>query len=190
MSKFVMLSVSPKWCELIANRKKTIEVRKSRPKIATPFKCYIYCTKDRGLTFYRGRRYCYADDHSHNAFDVPGNGTIIGKFVCDRISPIYVLDNGSIRYWNYEHIDQACLSYGDLAAYIGGVGKRGFGWHISDLKIYDNPRELREFKKIKRDCFYADLGLAKRECLDCKNSGCFLERPPQSWCYAEELNDG
>lgn len=65
------------------------------------------------------------------------------------------------------------------------IGKWLYGWHISDLKIYDKPRELREFKKSNRDCFYADLGLAKRDCPDCKNSGCFLERPPQSWCYVE-----
>ena len=43
--KSVLISIKPKWCELIANGKKTVEVRKSRPKIETPFKCYIYCTK-------------------------------------------------------------------------------------------------------------------------------------------------
>ena len=44
MSKAVMLSIRPKWCEKIASGKKTIEVRKTRPKLETPFKCYIYCT--------------------------------------------------------------------------------------------------------------------------------------------------
>lgn len=85
MSKAVLISIRPKWCELIANGKKTVEVRKSRPKLHTPFKCYIYCTKDRHLTFCRGKRYCYADDHTHNAFDITCNGTIIGEFVCDSI---------------------------------------------------------------------------------------------------------
>ncbi len=46
MSKAVMLSVRPKWCEKIASGEKTIEVRKTRPKLETPFKCYIYCTID------------------------------------------------------------------------------------------------------------------------------------------------
>lgn len=50
MSKAVMISIKPQWCELIAKKQKTIEVRKTRPKIKTPFKCYIYETK--GL--YRG----------------------------------------------------------------------------------------------------------------------------------------
>jgi len=40
--KSVILSIQPKWCELIASGRKTIEVRKTRPQIDTPFKCYIY----------------------------------------------------------------------------------------------------------------------------------------------------
>ena len=43
--KAVLISIQPKWCELISNGKKTIEVRKTRPMLETPFKCYIYCTK-------------------------------------------------------------------------------------------------------------------------------------------------
>lgn len=44
MSKAVLLSIRPKWCEKIANGEKIVEVRKTRPKMNTPFKCYIYCT--------------------------------------------------------------------------------------------------------------------------------------------------
>lgn len=44
MSKAVMLSIRPRWVQKIANGKKTIEVRKTKPKLETPFKCYIYCT--------------------------------------------------------------------------------------------------------------------------------------------------
>ncbi len=44
MSKAVLISIQPKYCELIASGKKTIDVRKTRPKLETPFKCYIYCT--------------------------------------------------------------------------------------------------------------------------------------------------
>jgi len=65
----VILSVRPQWCELIANGQKTVEVRKNRPKIPTPFKCYIYCTKG-NLTFWDSHAlmapYRYVDDHSHN----------------------------------------------------------------------------------------------------------------------------
>ena len=44
MSKAVLISIRPKWVEKIVNGEKTIEVRKTRPKMNTPFKCYIYCT--------------------------------------------------------------------------------------------------------------------------------------------------
>ena len=51
--KSVLISIQPKWCELIASGKKTVEVRKTKPKLETPFKCYIYCTqgelKDLGI---------------------------------------------------------------------------------------------------------------------------------------------
>ena len=44
MKKAVIISIRPKWCQMIASGEKTIEVRKNRPKLDTPFKCYIYCT--------------------------------------------------------------------------------------------------------------------------------------------------
>ena len=53
MSKAVMLSIRPKWVEKIANGEKTIEVRKTRPKLDTPFKCYIYCTLQGCNEFFR-----------------------------------------------------------------------------------------------------------------------------------------
>lgn len=43
--KAVLISINPLWCELIGNGEKTIEVRKNRPKLKTPFKVFIYCTK-------------------------------------------------------------------------------------------------------------------------------------------------
>lgn len=161
MSKAIMLSIRSKWCEKIASGEKTIEVRKTRPKLDTPFKVYIYCTQ------------------SGVALGVWGKqGKVIGEFTCDRIYWLAPLNHAP------EDVEQqACLTREEIVRYLKGAG---CGWHISDLKIYDKPRELREFKKSNRDCFYADLGLAKRDCPDCKNSGCFLERPPQSWCYVEE----
>lgn len=165
MSKAVMLSIRPKFCEKIASGEKTIEVRKTRPKLDTPFKCYIYCTQSGVALGAWGKR-----------------GKVIGEFTCDRIYWLAPLNHAP------EDVEQqACLTREEIVNYLKGTG---YGWHISDLKIYDKPRELREFKKSNRDCFYADLGLAKRDCPDCKDPGCFLERPPQSWCYVEAMQDG
>lgn len=179
MCKAVMISIRPKWCEKIIIGEKTIEVRKNRPNMETPFKCYIYCTKPK----YEHEDFIRTDYPKPQFY---GGGKVIGEFTCDRIFPINVFDNGGIQNWFFEHMERSCLTYEGLADYIGN-GRTGHGWHISNLKIYDKPRELREFKKNNRDCFYADLGLAKRDCPDCKNSGCFLERPPQSWCYVEAM---
>ena len=180
----VMISIRPKWCEKIISGKKTVEVRKNRPKLETPFKCYIYCTMDHPYISMS----CGKLDKLNYRTNTVGrcNGKVIGEFVCDRIFPIDVLDNGSIRNWNYEHMDQACLSYEDLAAYIGGVGKRGFGWHISDPKIYDTPKELSEFKglcKVESNCCACPYyNYIKMNC-----DGRTIKRPPQSWCYVENM---
>ena len=81
MSKAVMLSIRPKWCEKIANGEKTIEVRKTKPKLGTPFKCYIYCT----LPKYPHEDFI-ATDYPMPQFY--GGGKVIGEFTCDRIYEI------------------------------------------------------------------------------------------------------
>lgn len=164
--KSVLMSINPKYCELIAKGEKTIEVRKSMPKLKTPFKCYVYCTKKfykKGDGYFQGK--CC--------------GKVIGEFICDKVEPIVYVKNG------YLHIEEAgtCLSGQELTDYYNG--SKIYGWHISNLVIYDEPKELSEFKRINRECWYADLGLAKRDCPECYNRECFFTRPPQSWCYVE-----
>ena len=75
-------------------------------------------------------------------------------------------------------------AYEELADYIGN-GKTGHGWHISDLLIYDQPRELSEFQRATDPCVFCMERIA-RECTDCKKFGGNIKRPPQSWCYVEE----
>ena len=170
-----MISIRPKWCKLIASGKKTIEVRKSRPKIETPFKCYIY--------------QCLPKSGDWNERD----GRVIGEFVCDRIDDITVVSTPLMEYIQVNGKasmtvnSDACLDIDELSEYANG--KTLCGWHISDLVIYDKPKELREFKKINRECWYADLGLAKRDCTECQNAGCMMTRPPQSWCYCEPIEN-
>lgn len=147
MSKSVMISIRPKWCGKICSGEKTIEVRKTRPKLQPPFKCYIYCTKDTKMQWWTGSRYSYADDHSHNAFDKCGNGKVIGEFVCDCVTPLYNVCTddwkrltGGLHRIEKELVNQACLTEAQLHTYAGG--KNCFAWHISNLKIYDTPKDL------------------------------------------------
>lgn len=191
MSKAVMLSIRPQWCQKIASGEKTIEVRKTKPKLETPFKCYIYCTMDHPYISVS----CGELDKLNYRTNTVGrcNGKVIGEFTCDQTFPINVFDNGSIQNWLFEHMERSCLAYEELAGYIGN-GKTGHGWHISNLKIYDAPKKLREFW---RDCLeYSELSTNCWSCenvcgdgdeTDCNTDGrLYLRRPPQSWCYVEE----
>ena len=157
--KSVLLSIQPKWCELITSGKKTVEVRKTRPKIETPFKCYIYCTNWKDNTYWKSH---YKDKL----------GKVIGEFVCDEITS---------GFWITPFADylqkQSCLSYREVQDYSNG--KPIFSWHISDLVIYDKPKELSEFSS----------GSSRLELSNTEDgfpwewSG--MKRPPQSWCYVE-----
>jgi predicted transcriptional regulator len=183
MSKAVMLSVRPKWVEKIANGEKTIEVRKTRPKLQTPFKCYIYCTMDHPYISVS----CAELDKLNYRTNTVGrcNGKVIGEFTCERIAPI-TYDGG--RLWcptNAAFSPATCLSQAEIIAYIGDKG-RCYGWHISDLRIYDAPKELSEFKTLCRvdaDCCACPYyNYTKMGC-----DGRVIGRPPQSWCYVDDL---
>lgn len=193
--KSVLISIQPKWCELIVQGKKTVEVRKTRPKLETPFKVYIYCTNTRpylvwGDVFRGNWETEFTHLSGYNRKDAEKiwdvfNGKVIGEFVCDKIE-CFTTDYRANIEQTKRISKQSCVSPFALEDYEFGSPCL-YGWHISNLVIYDEPKELSEFKKINRKCWYADLGLAKRDCPECKNEGCFVKRPPQSWCYVEEL---
>lgn len=174
----VLISIQPKWCELIASGKKTIEVRKTRPKIDTPFKCYIYCTQgktlDDILTFAEYENGEYMGDYY-------ANGKVIGEFVCRNI---YFLDESAL-FGGMDEIsnsvieEYSCLSIDDLLAYKGNK-KEIYGWSISDLVFYEQPKELSEFINYDR-CPYGGMV----DCNKCGEHHC-LKRPPQSWCYVQK----
>ena len=185
--KSVLISIQPKWVEKIASGEKTIEVRKSRPKLETSFKCYIYETQGEYKT--GTGIFAYGIELKGTK---KGKGKVIGEFVCDRIDS-YVGRDDNKDYWDlsvdeWEELKKkSCLTIPQILEYTGDCC-RCYGWHISDLKIYDKPRALREFRKA---CPYTDGSY----CLEqkCEHyddySGkccCVVERPPQSWCYVEE----
>ena len=194
--KSVLISIQPQWCELIANGTKTIEVRKSAPK-EVPFKVYMYQTKKRWiyklLPWLKERQ-----------------AKVIGEFICDKIdrypygdmafpAPAYDGDPtccecGNGYFITCGELEKTCLAYEDLENY--GNGKRLYGWHITDRKIYDEPKELSDFSKYA----YKPLGgcCINNHCKNyiyngnyqppqCKIDGCFLKRPPRSWQYVEEI---
>lgn len=172
--KAVMISIRPEWAEMIARRKKTVEVRKNRPRIEVPFKCYIYCTKGKS---------------KDNWGEVYG-GYVIGEFTCNRIktmSASYKSIERAARGFSF--YEETCLTDKQIIEYLGN-GVFGYGWCIDDLKIYDKPKELSEFYKECAGlnntglCYECENAVGE-EC-DCGVNGqLHLTRPPQSWCYVE-----
>lgn len=202
MSKAVMLSVRPKWCEKIINGDKTIEVRKTLPKLETPFKCYIYCTVETAgydalwvLDAPTREKYSFVAVSAY--LENPkgankGNGKVIGEFTCDRIVDAwwdYVPDaiTREVAGGNLEALEGTGMTDGELFGYVGD-GLRGhcYGWHISDLRIYDAPRELSEFER-PYGCNECDAKWAT-ECNACHEE-CKIKRPPQSWCYVKAMKE-
>ncbi len=202
--KSVLISNRPKWCEKICHEigkdengkpiyEKRIEVRKTAPK-EVPFKAYIYCSHGNDRENYMlGRR-----------------GKVVGEFICDKvdnIEPIFSFydcysgydDTSDCSYFEDYSIDAArlkktCLTQQDLCIY--GKGEPLYGWHISDLKIYDKPKKLREFNRpcpsTNQNCepcirygkpytwdFDEEVGK-----IFCSRR---VTRPPQSWMYVEEV---
>lgn len=211
MSKAVMVSIHPEWCYKIATGEKTAEIRKTSPKLNTPFKCYIYCTKAKNffshggiqealddlyrlpsgeIKFgYSGELMCCGEPYTADNFL---NGKVIGEFVCHKITH---LGNVSTDNWNLLQgsihesrkrlvTECACLTEEELHAYGGQEA-----WHISQLIIYDNPRTVTDFWKPDK-CPYnqEDRCTYPYHCFragQTKRCGEPIEKAPQSWCYVE-----
>lgn len=184
--KAILMSIRPEWCDLIIRGQKTVEIRKSCPAHGTPFKVYIYCTRTASKEFNSDDRNWDVSAKVHGGW--PGKrGHVIGEFTCKKITglthvgeagsweseSLYVMAPGSYYKPADELLEAACMSEEVAEKYL--KGHDGCGWHISDLKIYDNPRELRPFTGLLNTRF----GVRPVE----------AQRPPQSWCYVEEAHE-
>lgn len=180
--KAVMLSVQPKWCELIASGKKTVEVRKTRPKLETPFKVYIYCSQ--GAMSYIG---------INRTKGYPNKMRVIGEFVCDQIDEIgyspemhgkYISDIDDIHY-------VSCVDFEQMFDYL--ADGFGYGWHISDLAMYEKPKKLEDFWHIDKCPYNSENGCTyKGYCFnvgETNRCGSRITRPPMSWCYVKEADN-
>lgn len=186
--KAVMLSLRPQWCEKIFNGEKTIEVRKSRPYIPTPFTVYVYQTKHKG-----GKAIV-----SEVLNSVYGGGKVIGSFVCDRITccQAYYGESGEKHLTNLfgDEVKRTCLTEHEMFDYIIGKDKKegtGWLWHITEPTLFDKPRDITEFAlygKCAEDCDEYDICARDSEDgrMSCKYfKRTFLKRPPQSYCFVE-----
>ena len=193
--KVILLSIKPNWCKLIWSGMKTVEVRKTRPKLETPFRVYIYCTGAESWWMKLPKAGVQKMD-----------SRVIGEFTCDKIDKLVhvgtMMDINILTLDGWykpagELLQAACLTEAAAKKYL--QGRNGYGWHISDLKIYDNPKPLSYFSKHgfsslfgtnvcgNEDCEYYEPSGDRMVPPTCGLNGyCSLHRPPQSWCYVED----
>lgn len=192
MSKAVLISIRPEWCEKIMEGRKTIEVRKTRPKTDTPFKCYIYCTQSADMLWIlRERERSLCPDKIADVFKAAkcggayrGNGKIIGEFTCNRVTNLF----SNSRFWlDEDDVLHTCLSAAEMRKYANGANGL-YGWHISNLKIYDTPKELIEFHTWEKCKSCNKSGYESTACIYDENCiiPAAITKAPQSWCYVEE----
>ncbi len=194
--KSVLISIHPEWCEKIVNGKKTIEVRKTAPK-EVPFKAYIYCTKVESNWQYRDYVGAYVNSKGKIVF---AQQHIIGEFVCDRVDE-YTFSHYEAEY-RVTHVEQEAMGLNQAELIRYGKGKPLYGLHITDLKIYDKPKELSEFYatcRYKNDdgtcrycrvnCYYQRLDYNQDGSINLVECGKKITRPPQSWQYVDEVKE-
>lgn len=219
----ILISVQPQHVVNILNRDKILEIRKTMPKCELPCKVYIYCTKRKPTLqyFYNWKNYKPISEHSIWAdgstinIGEYGNGKVVAEFTLNKIETLW--QNNKDKTSTATVVDKAifekqtCMTWEQYCEYHkckNGKYPNSYAWHIDDLKIYDKPKELSEFRKdIDCDDYPCNKGGKNSDCEYCYydySEGCqacgidfdgehciykTLKRPPQSWCYVEENNE-
>ena len=213
--KSILISIKPKWVAKILNGEKTIEIRKTCPKQLrgdTPIKpepidVYIYCTKEEDIARI-GR--LGGDEFVCKMYplnevqwksmnkEYSAKGKVVAKFTLNKVE-----EYRPFFHWCIEK--ETCLTRDNVLNYldsedsfVGNPKRQGkvYAWHISNLEIFDRPRELSEFKHIKPSicgkkdnnglyqcdkCIYGN-----KESLECRRN---KVKAPQSWQFVESEND-
>ncbi len=160
MSRAVMFSINKPHTDNIKKLLKGSELRTRPPKIDEPYKAYIYETLKNG-----------------------GCGKVIGEFTAFNEFK-YRMCMGVPKHL----VLSSCLSVEEIWAYTNKGEKDLTEISISDLVIYDEPKELGEFIKPCTNDLYCEICAMYNELDDlCGNKALKITRPPQSWCYVEEV---
>lgn len=227
--KSVLISIQPYWVFLIiakamgwkVDKEKTIEVRKNLPKDENWDKTVkIYCSKDRRSFSMIPKEYQPA---------MRGLlGKVVGEFVCPLIDryefdwcdhpELGISGDGGDNWYCIDDDDLKKTCIPEIEFYAYGSREDLYGWHIADLKLYDDPKPLWKFMKCGAPtedelndelCSYCEetewgtraVYGTPNGCVMCEGAFCgkaysfyldehfVLKRPPQSWCYVEELKD-
>ena len=122
-----------------------------------------------------------------------GCGKVVGQFE--------VVDNIKVDLFelacNDEKglIEKGCVGWGFLNDYATLKRSYLYANVIDRVERYDKPKELSEFRKPCKFAYSSyEKGICYEDCIqgeleDCRNFCLPIERPPQSWCYVEDLGE-
>jgi predicted transcriptional regulator len=172
----------------------------------------VYCTqkKESLLTIIRDGEDVYGTEYHGNPVFIKTDASsgdteawingwckkVIGEFTVDRIAEVTVKGEDSCFPWAFygdEPFNNHPLNLRSggitLDEYLKYKGKgKVYGWHIADYKLYDKPKKITDFKRWNRTEEKAPCAHVKSLYEPCETcAACNLKRPPQSWCYVEEL---
>ena len=199
------MAIQPEHCFNIFEGYKTKELRKTFPKIETPFRVHVYCTKNgtahlippewRGKVI--GSFICDGYEKYKTEFYIESQSRLkyLGK-IYEDIRKVYIDEDGEEEFFletSNERLNpndcrlcnDACLNFDDIKNYIGNGDNEFHTWNITEPKLYDKPKELGEFYKgcnRNANCYYC----RKAEFYGGKCNG-MVTRPPQSYMYVEPL---
>ena len=205
--KSIMISIQPQWVSKILNKEKLVEIRKTMPKCELPCKVYIYCTMGKNTIVYverKGEKDWYGNiakntmivtrpKYDYMNYTNETLGKVVAEFTLNKIDKF----DSAYSEWAYsvapedsempisetQFIQMAeqkgKLDCNDLLKYFGDEDYIAYAWHIDNLKVYDKPKELSEFSSISK----------RMKGKESRFSSHLLQRPPQSWCYVEELEN-
>ena len=182
--KVILISIKPKWVAKILNGKKTIEIRKTMPRCDLPIDVYIYCCKSKKKDYHlievidtdthkEGYEYDYYIG-SKGYLDWCLDGKVVAKFTLKHI------DNLSNHFTTpYLYTKETCLTWEEILNYRNNG--LCYAWHISNLEIFDKPKEISEFMKTScKGCPFENTQTCHN---DIEGMLCRLTKAPQSWCY-------
>ena len=195
--KSILISIKPEFVEKILNGEKTIEIRKTKPSCELPCKVYIYCTQAR---LPKQDTDCVRADHLTKPHPINKkyylganygeclNGKVVAEFTLNKVDEFHIPYEAKYLYdalnsKNQNILKQSCLDIEEILKYLKDK-YYCYAWHIDNLKIYDKPKELSEFKHWVVDC----QGWCNK---NNKTENVYVleqvKRPPQSYMFVEEI---
>lgn len=183
-----MMSIQPKWCDLILRLIKSKELRTRIFNCELPVKVIMYETL--GLC----ETPTLVDEDGHISYK--GRGKVVGEFICDKVDKFIYKNGGYLIDNNIEYSvkvrKQSCVSDYDFRRYA--KEKTVHALNITDVKQYDRPKELGEFRTACKR-YHNGWSGCDEYCGIAENGQCIDGFKPithafKSWRYCQDPEEG